>query len=266
MICKVLESCSMNKSATMWNNRSSIAALSMPTGEFALSLWHWFGLTSSTRARLSGSTLLMGVQSLLWWARRCSYQRWWGSGLAKTHVIFLRITWQEGRHKSRSKNVLSPPLSLDTGVGEGSVLWPNFFFCGMADVSVMARQVKHDLMETDKVDVRVNQIEYADDWASTMVLTLRMSCKLPLTRLQPAITLSTLPMGWSWMRASANSWSSGPERRPTLTCAGQNKIEMIKLLGLYRQPIDLQILHWCSCVKSSWQSGSSWETLGQCKS
>ena len=61
------------------------------------------------------------------------------------------------------KNVLSPPLSLDTGVGEGSVLCPNFFSCGMADVSVVARQVKHDLMETDKVDVRVNQIEYADD-------------------------------------------------------------------------------------------------------
>ena len=61
------------------------------------------------------------------------------------------------------KNVLSPPLSLDTGGGEGSLLWPNFFSCGMTDVSVVARQVKHDLMETDKVNVRVKQIEYADD-------------------------------------------------------------------------------------------------------
>ena len=42
------------------------------------------------------------------------------------------------------------------------------------------------------------------------------------------------------MRASANSWSSGPERRPTLTCAGQNKVEMIKLLGLY---IDNQLTY-----------------------
>ena len=58
-------------------------------------------------------------------------------------------------------------MSLNTGVGEG-LLRPNFFSCGMTDVSVVAKRVKTDLMKTDKVNVRVNQIEYADDCTPIM--------------------------------------------------------------------------------------------------
>ena len=66
------------------------------------------------------------------------------------------------------KNVLFFPVSLDTGVGEGSVMSPKFFSCGMTDFSVVAKRMKADLKDSNKIDVWVNKMEYADDCIPVM--------------------------------------------------------------------------------------------------
>ena len=49
------------------------------------------------------------------------------------------------RTTTKIKNIMSKEVNLETGVGEGSVLGPNFFSCGMTDISI------------------ITQVEYADD-------------------------------------------------------------------------------------------------------
>ena len=44
------------------------------------------------------------------------------------------------RTQVKIKNVKSGEIVLETGVGEGSVLGRNFFSCGMADMSVVAKR------------------------------------------------------------------------------------------------------------------------------
>ena len=43
------------------------------------------------------------------------------------------------------KNVISDEIELKTEVGEGSILAPNFFSCGMTDISIVARRVMKEL-------------------------------------------------------------------------------------------------------------------------
>ena len=43
------------------------------------------------------------------------------------------------------KNVISDEIELKTEVGEGSILAPNFFSCGMTDISIVARRLVKEL-------------------------------------------------------------------------------------------------------------------------
>ena len=51
------------------------------------------------------------------------------------------------RTQVKVKVILSPEVSLDTGVGEGGMLGLNFFCWGMTDVSVVAKRVQRKLKE-----------------------------------------------------------------------------------------------------------------------
>ena len=136
--------------------------------------------------------------------------------------------------KVKINGVTSPSVNLDTGVGEGSVLGPNFFSCGMTDISVVTRRVMKRLEEKYKIKAFLTQIEYADD--TTGIL----SCE---TERELQIAVDELLAGFS-RYYSANGLKLNEEKchilvvRPgiktmTINCAGKDEEDELKLLGLY---------------------------------
>ena len=138
------------------------------------------------------------------------------------------------RTRVKIKGIMSPEIGLDTGVGEGSVLGPNFFSCGMTDISVVSSRVKEHLKSFYKIDAFVTQIEYADD------TTGLISCS---TERELQIAIDELLQGFSRFY-SANGLKLNESKchvlviRPgiktlTLTCAGKEEEDNLRLLGLF---------------------------------
>ena len=136
--------------------------------------------------------------------------------------------------KVKIKSLSSPSVNLDTGVGEGSVLGPNFFSCGMTDISVVASRVTEHLNSFYKMDAFLTQIEYADDTTGII------SCK---TERELQIAVDELLRGFGKFY-SANGLKlneskchvlvvRSEKKTMTIKCAGQDEEETIKLLGLH---------------------------------
>ena len=89
--------------------------------------------------------------------------------------------------------VQSSEVGLNTGVGEGSVLGPNFFSCGMTDIDVVSARVQTDLKEFYKIDSFITKIGYAADMMGIIVLPgpQRENSRLPLINSSKASPPST---------------------------------------------------------------------------
>ena len=138
------------------------------------------------------------------------------------------------RTKVKVKKAVSPEVGLDTGVGEGSVLGPNFFSCSMTDISVVATRVMKKLKEVYKIDAFITQIEYADDTTGII------SCE---TERELQIAVDELLLGFSRFY-SANGLKLNETKchvlvvRPhkqymVIKCAGQDEVQSLRLLGLF---------------------------------
>ena len=80
----------------------------------------------------------------------------------------LRDYLSERKTQCKIKNSMSELITLPSGVGEGSVLGPTFFACGLIDISEVARLTKLQCSE-QKVDKEVSSVEYADDCTGIIV-------------------------------------------------------------------------------------------------
>ncbi len=66
------------------------------------------------------------------------------------------------KSRCREKNCISGEATLDMGVGEGSVLGPGFFICGMCSVGVVAKRVRIEIGEAGFL-IEVTCLKFADD-------------------------------------------------------------------------------------------------------
>ena len=138
------------------------------------------------------------------------------------------------RTKVKVKNAVSPPVSLDTGVGEGSVLGPNFFSCGMTDVSVVASRVRVRLEEDDKIGIWCSQIEYADDCTPVMATNTEQELQRASDKMLEGYKAFYSANGLKLNETKCHLLVIRPGKKTmTLTCAGQAEVESIKLLGLH---------------------------------
>ena len=138
------------------------------------------------------------------------------------------------RTKVKVKNVLSDSVSLETGVGEGSVLGPNFFSCGMTDVSVVATRVKEKLITIDKIDIWVSQIEYADDCTPIMAADTEDDLQAASDRMLAGYNSFYSANGLKLNESKCKLLVIRPGKKvKTLTCAGQDEVDHLRLLGLY---------------------------------
>ena len=70
--------------------------------------------------------------------------------------------------KCRVKGCLSGEVELDSGVGEGSVLGPGFYICGMCSVNVVAKRVRLEMAE-EGYWIDAWTLEFADDTSGLLV-------------------------------------------------------------------------------------------------
>ena len=137
------------------------------------------------------------------------------------------------RTRTKVNNIMSREVELETGVGEGSVLGPNFFSCGMTDVSVVAKRVAKALAEDDNVRVYITQIEYADDCTGFVSADNEEDLQKAVDKLLTGFGKFYEANGLKMNEAKSNLLVFRPHRKvKTLTLAGQDEVDCLRLLGL----------------------------------
>ena len=81
-------------------------------------------------------------------------------------LVYSYLTDRKTRCKI--KNCISEPITLESGVGEGSVLGPVFFIMGMCSVSMVARRTVEE-MERRGHKIEASTLEFADDTSGVLV-------------------------------------------------------------------------------------------------
>ena len=138
------------------------------------------------------------------------------------------------RTQVKVKNIKSGEVLLDTGVGEGSVLGPNFFSCGMTDVSVVAKRVMKTLEEDRNIKVFVTQIEYADDCTGVVSADDEQDLQVAADELLRGFNAFYAANGLKLNEQKCNILVIRPHKKVnTITLAGQNEVECLRLLGLF---------------------------------
>ena len=136
--------------------------------------------------------------------------------------------------KTKIKNIISDSTLLDTGVGEGSILGPNFFSCGMTDISVVTARVQKKLQDYYKVNVFLTQNDYADDTTGIIACDTKRECQIVVDKLLAGFGQFYSAKGLKLNETKCHMMVIRPQMRyMTNTCAGKDEEEKIQLLGLH---------------------------------
>ena len=138
------------------------------------------------------------------------------------------------RTQVKIKNVKSGEIVLDTGVGEGSVLGPTFFSCGMTDVSVVAKRVMQALEDTHNFKVYITQIEYADDCTGVVAADTEDELQVAVDELLKGFSSFYSANGLKLNEKKCHVLVIRPKKKvKTITLAGQDEVPWLRLLGLF---------------------------------
>ena len=135
------------------------------------------------------------------------------------------------RSTTKIKNIMSKEVSLETGGGEGSVLGPNFFSCGMTDISVVAKRVMKELKDKYNIEVFITQVEYADN--TTGIIGAKNEHDLQHALLAGSSRFYSVN-GLKLNESKCNVLVVRPHKKINdITCAGEVEVDRIRLLGLF---------------------------------
>ena len=138
------------------------------------------------------------------------------------------------RTRVKVKNISSSEVSLDTGVGEGSVLGPNFFSVGMTDISVVARRVKKKLLDEYNLESFITQIEYADDTTGIVACETERELQIAVDELLAGFGQFYSANGLKLNETKCHVLVVRPHKKyMTIKCAGQDEVSSLRLLGLF---------------------------------
>ena len=136
--------------------------------------------------------------------------------------------------KVKIGSLTSPSVQLDTGVGEGSVLGPNFFSCGMTDISVVTARVTKKLKDFYNIDAFLTQIEYADDTTGIISCETERELQIAVDELLAAFGRFYSANGLKLNESKCHVLVIRSQLKTmTITCAGKEEEESLKLLGLH---------------------------------
>ena len=138
------------------------------------------------------------------------------------------------RTRTKVNNIMSAEVELETGVGEGSVLGPNFFSCGMTDIGVVASRVMKEIKDKHGIEVFITQVEYADDTTGLIGAKNESDLQIAVDALLQGFSRFYSVNGLKLNESKCNVMVVRPHIKVNdITCAGEVEVEKIKLLGLH---------------------------------
>ena len=155
-------------------------------------------------------------------------------GFGEKSCDLLRNYLTGRRTRTKVKNIMSSEIELETGVGEGSVLGPNFFSCGMTDVSVVAKRVMRKIREVDGKEVWCSQIEYADDCTPVIAADDERSLQLGINEMLEGCSQFYSSNGLKLNEGKCHILVFRPHWKVSdLHVAGKPEEQSVRLLGLF---------------------------------
>ena len=136
--------------------------------------------------------------------------------------------------KCRVKGCISGEVELDSGVGEGSVLGPGFYICGMCSVNVVAKRVRLEMAE-EGFWIDAWTLEFADDTSGLIVANDEAELQVAVHLMMKKFEHYFNSMGMC-LNASKSELIVFRSKRKEFTItlpSGQEEAETVKLLGLH---------------------------------
>ena len=136
--------------------------------------------------------------------------------------------------KCKVKGCISGEIELDSGVGEGSVLGPGFFICGMCSVSVVAKKVRQEMAESG-FWVEAWTLEFADDTSGVIVAEdeaeLQIAIHLMMERFRHYF--NSMGMCLNESKCELIVFRSSAKVFDQTLPGGQKEVTCVRLLGLW---------------------------------
>ena len=136
--------------------------------------------------------------------------------------------------RCKVKGCISGEVTLDTGVGEGSVLGPEFFICGLCSVKVVAKRVIKEMAEFG-MWIEAWTLEFADDTSGLIVARDEAELQVAVHLMMEKFKHYFNSMGMCLNRKKCELIVFRSSRKEfTLTLpSGQEEVETVRLLGLW---------------------------------
>ena len=138
------------------------------------------------------------------------------------------------RTRCRIKGCTSGEVELDSVVGEGSVLGPGFFICGMCSVSMVAKRTRLEMAEAGLWNDAWT-LEFADDTSGVLVCDDEAELQIGVHHMMEKFKYYFNSMGMCLNMSKCELIvfrSSRKEFELTLP-GGQREVNCVKLLGLH---------------------------------
>ena len=136
--------------------------------------------------------------------------------------------------KCRVQGKMSGEVILETGVGEGSVLGPGFFICGMCSVGVVAKRTVSEMAEFG-VWIDASTLEFADDSSGLIIANdeaeLQVAVHLMMERFKHYF--NSMGMCLNDSKCELIVFRSSRKEFTLTLPGGQEEVETVRLLGLW---------------------------------
>ena len=155
-------------------------------------------------------------------------------GFVKSATDLVNSYLTGRKTQCKVKNKVSPPTVLQTGVGEGSVIGPNFFIMATCSVSMVARRVERTLREKG-ITVEIRTQEFADDTSSLIVADTDEDLQIAVEEMMKGFEHYFNSAGLCLNQSKCETIVFRSKRKTktiVLPCGDEEK-KVIKLLGLW---------------------------------
>ena len=134
---------------------------------------------------------------------------------------------------TKIEEVVSSMIELDAGVGEGSVVGPTIFICGLCDVPSVAKKTKM-ICQEQQVQAKTSSLEFADDCSGVAATKtdaeLQVAVNVMMSQYKYYFGVNGLCLNDSKCQVIVFRTRQMTQQ---ITLGNVPKVKLVKLLGLY---------------------------------
>ena len=136
--------------------------------------------------------------------------------------------------RCKIKHSLSDPVTLTSGVGEGSVLGPCYFICGMCSVNIVAKRTERELAKRE-IWVEATTLEFADDTSGIVIADSEEDLQEAINVMSEMFKhyFNSMGMCLNQSKGELIIFRSKKAEKVLTLPGGQEESKTVKLLGLW---------------------------------